>query len=154
MPAGCAAVPLPPALTADSTYEVEAILAHRDSAAGKRSYLVKWKGFTYEECTWEPAKNVTGSARLVQQYKRAAGLNAICHETDDGTRPRHDSEAATSIFDTGLEPRANDIGHKALCPVSLTRSNPGILGVTVNKTGHTTINLNLMTVYARNHNAQ
>ena len=80
-------------------------------AAGKRSYLVKWKGFTYEECTWEPAKNVTGSARLVQQYKRAAGLNAICHETDDGTRPRHDSETATSTFDTGSEPRAKHAKH-------------------------------------------
>ena len=38
-------------------YEVEEILAHRSTRGGNKKYLVKWKGYTFEECTWEPAKN-------------------------------------------------------------------------------------------------
>ena len=42
-------------------YEVESILAHRTTKAGKKKYLVKWKGYTFEESTWEPAQNFKSS---------------------------------------------------------------------------------------------
>ena len=46
-----------PKPTMDDEYEIESILAHRTTSTGARKYLVKWKGYTYEESTWEPASN-------------------------------------------------------------------------------------------------
>ena len=47
-------------------YEIESILAHRKTKGGKKKYLVKWKGYTFEESTWEPQENFKGSA--LQKY--------------------------------------------------------------------------------------
>merc|ERR1712139_416986 len=50
--------PVPmPAPDKEGEYEIEKILGHRTRRDGKRVYLVKWKGYTYEECTWEPASH-------------------------------------------------------------------------------------------------
>jgi hypothetical protein len=46
-----------PEPTKDDEYEIESILAHRTTTTGTKKYLVKWKGYTYEESTWEPASN-------------------------------------------------------------------------------------------------
>ena len=46
-----------PEPTKDNEYEIESILAHRKTTTGAKKYLVKWKGYTYEESTWEPASN-------------------------------------------------------------------------------------------------
>ena len=43
--------------TKDNEYEIESILAHRTTTTGAKKYLVKWKGYTYEESTWEPESN-------------------------------------------------------------------------------------------------
>ena len=48
--------PLPSGQT-DEQYEIEKIVAHKKRKDGKIVYLVKWQGYTYEECTWEPAKH-------------------------------------------------------------------------------------------------
>ena len=58
IPDGYKQTALPPDHSSDHIYEVEEILAHRDTEAGKRSFLVKWKDFPYEECSWEPETNV------------------------------------------------------------------------------------------------
>lgn len=70
-------------------FEVEAILDHRDKADKRASahsdsatsapsrrtthYLVRWKGWPPEHDTWEPVKNMTGAADLINAYhaKRA-----------------------------------------------------------------------------------
>ena len=57
---GQKAPPLPEA-DGSGEYEVESILAHRTTKAGKKKYLVKWKGYTFEESTWEPAQNFKSS---------------------------------------------------------------------------------------------
>ena len=36
----------------ENEYEIETILAQRKTKSGKMRYLVKWKGYTFEECTW------------------------------------------------------------------------------------------------------
>ena len=41
----------------DGEYEIEKILGHRRKRNGDYTYLVKWKGFSYEESTWEPQSN-------------------------------------------------------------------------------------------------
>ena len=37
--------------------KIEKILGHRRKRSGDYVYLVKWKGYSYEESTWEPASN-------------------------------------------------------------------------------------------------
>ena len=36
---------------------IEKILGHRRKRNGDYTYLVKWKGYSYEESTWEPKSN-------------------------------------------------------------------------------------------------
>ena len=67
-------------------YEVESILAHRSLQGGKKKYLVKWKGYTFEECTWEPQANFNGDA--LQVYHKA--LKEAKHE--DSASEDDDSE--------------------------------------------------------------
>jgi hypothetical protein len=64
--------PPPPVLVKDSPeveieYEVEEIL---DSEIRRHRlfYLVKWKGFTAEYNSWEPASNVANSPTLLRQF--------------------------------------------------------------------------------------
>jgi hypothetical protein len=52
-------------------YEVEQILGARCDAHGKaKQYFVKWKGFTVEHNSWEPASHVANCADLVAAYWR------------------------------------------------------------------------------------
>ena len=64
IPDGYRSTALPPDRNADHIYEVEQILAHQDTEVGRRSYLVKWKDFPYEECSWELAKNVQAPRKI------------------------------------------------------------------------------------------
>jgi len=43
----------------DDVYDVERILAEKVDDAGEHVYLVKWDGYSDEECTWEPAEHFT-----------------------------------------------------------------------------------------------
>ena len=65
---------LPTSTAADNTYEVQEILSHRDADDGQGHYLVKWKDFPYEDCTWEPADNLKGSRRLINNYRTKNGM--------------------------------------------------------------------------------
>ncbi|KAL1915699.1 uncharacterized protein VTP21DRAFT_6458 [Calcarisporiella thermophila] len=48
-------------------FEVEKILKHRRS--GKTiKYLLKWKGYSDSENTWEDEKNLTGAKDLIEEY--------------------------------------------------------------------------------------
>ena len=64
---GHKAPPLPKENDKDE-YEIESILAHRKTKGGKRKYLVKWKGYTFEESTWEPEENF--KRQTIDQYNR------------------------------------------------------------------------------------
>ena len=48
-------------------YEVERILDHR-LRKGKEEFLIKWKGYSEKECSWEPRDNLIGVDRLLIQY--------------------------------------------------------------------------------------
>jgi hypothetical protein len=53
----------------EEEYEVEEVLNSR--MRGRRfEYLVKWKGYTDEHNTWEPASNLTNSKEAVTKYHK------------------------------------------------------------------------------------
>ena len=55
-------------------YEVEAILRHR----GKHSchtFLIRWKGYSTAEDTWEPERNLDNTQPLISEYKIARPLD-------------------------------------------------------------------------------
>ena len=75
--------PLPSAST-DEQYEIEKIVAHKKRKDGKKVYLVKWQGYTYEECTWEPAKHFKGDTlRAYHKGRREAKDDESDSSSDD-----------------------------------------------------------------------
>ncbi|KIL85647.1 hypothetical protein FAVG1_11141 [Fusarium avenaceum] len=54
----------------DTEWEVEEIVESRiDTKTKKQFYLVKWKGFSSKENTWEPRKNLGNCLRLVRKFE-------------------------------------------------------------------------------------
>jgi hypothetical protein len=61
--------PLPVILNNEPEYEVEQILDSR-LRFGKLQYLIKWKGYSVNDNSWEPKDNVLGSSDLVAEFHR------------------------------------------------------------------------------------
>lgn len=57
-------------------YVVSEIVSHRKGLFNRYEYLIKWEGFSSEENTWEPKKNLYGSdcLKMLQQYHVDASL--------------------------------------------------------------------------------
>ena len=65
---------LPPDLIdGEEEYEVEAVLGHRGKP-GHRTFLIRWKGYSTAEDTWEPERNLGNAQPLVTEYKIARPL--------------------------------------------------------------------------------
>ncbi|BGP24873.1 hypothetical protein JCM10295v2_003793 [Rhodotorula toruloides] len=55
----------------EEVYEVEAIRASRfDQTTAAMRYLVKWKGYSEDEKTWEPIENLENCVDLVREYNK------------------------------------------------------------------------------------
>ncbi len=54
----------------DNEYEVEKIVDKRIKN-GKIEYKIKWAGYSMNECTWEPMKNLESAKELVDEYNRS-----------------------------------------------------------------------------------
>lgn len=52
-------------------WEVEEVVAVRTTDAGKEEFYIKWKGYSSEENTWEPAENVGNCDRAIERYRKA-----------------------------------------------------------------------------------
>ena len=37
---------------------------------GKFYYLIRWKGYTHDHDTWEPASNITNAKDILKKYKQ------------------------------------------------------------------------------------
>jgi len=53
-------------------FEVEEILNKR-TIRGKEKFLVRWKGYTVEEDTWENRKNLENTKELVEEFEGKYG---------------------------------------------------------------------------------
>ena len=64
----------PPTAVADSNgdaeWEVERITAQRYSGH-RTQFLVRWKGYSVEESTWEPRSNLAGALDVLRDWEGA-----------------------------------------------------------------------------------
>ena len=58
----------------EEEYEVEAILGHR-GRPGCHTFLIRWKGYSTAEDTWEPEQNLGNAQSLITEYKIAQLLD-------------------------------------------------------------------------------
>ena len=56
----------------DKEFEIEKILNKR-TVRGKEKFLVRWKGYTAEEDTWENRENLENAKELVEEFERIYG---------------------------------------------------------------------------------
>ena len=62
---------LPPDLIdGEEEYEVEAVLRHRGRPS-RCTFLIRWKGYSTAEDTWEPERNLGNTQPLIMEYKIA-----------------------------------------------------------------------------------
>ena len=60
---------LPPDLIdGEEEYEVEAVLGHRGKPSC-HTFLIRWKGYSAAEDTWEPERNLRNAQPLITEYK-------------------------------------------------------------------------------------
>ena len=63
-------IPPPPVeIAGEKEYEVEEIL-DRQERRGKTKYLVKWKGYTAEENTWEGLENLENVMEKIEEFEK------------------------------------------------------------------------------------
>ena len=60
--------PPPELLEGEEVYEVDSIIRHRKRGQGYQ-YLIKWKGYTTEEATWETESAFSDDGNMLEQYK-------------------------------------------------------------------------------------
>ena len=57
----------------ENTYEVESILDKKNEA-GHIYYLIKWKDYTFSECTWESIDNLKNCKRKIKKFEKEVKL--------------------------------------------------------------------------------
>ena len=65
----------------EQLYEVERIL-DRKKIKGKYKYLIKWKGYSMKECTWEPLSSLENIKDYVEQFDAAIDNDKFIKEEE------------------------------------------------------------------------
>ena len=60
--------PPPDLINGDEEYKVEVIIGHHGKP-GRHTFLVRWKGYSTAEDTWEPKRNLNNAETLIREYK-------------------------------------------------------------------------------------
>jgi hypothetical protein len=55
------------------SYEVERIMAERQSEDGASEFLIKWKGWAAEDATWEPLEALDNCPAVLRVFRRSGG---------------------------------------------------------------------------------
>ena len=81
-----------PNATDSGEYEVEKILTKRGEE-NHIQYLIKWKGFPMEDCSWEPASNLKNSKRILAAFNNKHEIESQRRlswfkNSIDGTNPK------------------------------------------------------------------
>jgi len=125
-------------------FEVEAIIDDRTIGNGGREYCIKWKGFTLNDCTWEPERNIF-DPNFIRQYKMEKLLKEI-EATPEAKIPLSPSAKVAAALAVGLK-RVWSIPLKRkrlaktckrLCPFCCQSFNDGI-GVLSHMKIHSTL---------------
>ena len=61
--------PPPDLIEGEEEYKIEKILRHRGPPSN-RSFLIRWKGFSAEDDSWEPERNLKHSKTTLTEYKK------------------------------------------------------------------------------------
>lgn len=69
-------VPQPIIVDGEKEYEIEFILAHRDSRR-RREYLCRWKGYDMSSDEWLPLSELTNALDLVREYHERNNLPPV-----------------------------------------------------------------------------
>ena len=64
--------PKPVIIEGEEEFKVKKILNKR-MVRGKEKFLVRWKGYTVEEDTWESRENLENAKELVEEFEREYG---------------------------------------------------------------------------------
>jgi hypothetical protein len=65
----------------EEEFEAEAIVKKR-TRYGKTQYLVKWKGYRDEDCTWEPENNLQNAPELITEFNQKTKRNVFVISTE------------------------------------------------------------------------
>ncbi|KAM4604975.1 chromodomain Y-like protein [Polymixia lowei] len=57
-------------MATEELYEVERIVDKRKNKKGKTEYLVRWRGYSTEEDTWEPESHLSSCMVYIQEFNR------------------------------------------------------------------------------------
>ena len=89
----------------EQLYEVEKIL-DRKKIKGKYKYLIKWKGYSMDECTWEPLSSLENIKDYVEQFDAAIENDKYIHleeeikEEDEIKDENKENENIDNIINT------------------------------------------------------
>jgi transposase InsO family protein len=62
--------PEPLDIDGEEEWEVERILDREETRDGRERFLVRWKGFSPDDDSWEPAENLTHARREIERFRR------------------------------------------------------------------------------------
>jgi len=88
-------MPQPVVIEGEEEWEVEKIMNKR-RVRGRDKYLVRWKGCTAEEDTWESRENLKNARDLVEEYEKKYG-----REKEEEIR-RQEMEKEKNVFNREL----------------------------------------------------
>ncbi|KAJ8418718.1 hypothetical protein AAFF_G00002170 [Aldrovandia affinis] len=57
-------------MATEELYEVEKIVDKRKNKKGKTEYLVRWRGYRFEDNTWEPETHLSNCMEFIHEYNR------------------------------------------------------------------------------------
>ncbi|XP_036376614.1 chromodomain Y-like protein isoform X1 [Megalops cyprinoides] len=118
-------------MATEELYEVEKIVDKRKNKKGKTEYLVRWRGYGYEDDTWEPETHLANCVEYIHEFNR---LNS--ERQRDGTllrstrsSPSYGHGAASNARKQICRPSQHSGGHalpKAVNPTAATTSASAI----------------------------